>query len=176
MKSKYLGATFIVIAILALAGMVWSEIRSGRQGDMSPGLPPMKPLIDFKVPSAIELEKMDRLERGLSLLSAPLPQRQSGTDLSVLGYIPVDNTGRNRQSSKAPQLSADTYQVTLAFEGRYHRYCVINGRLLAEGAVLPDGTSVLKVESRRVLIGKHNTQRWLTVEPLFQSTPSEEES
>ena len=176
MKSKYLGATFIVIAMLAMAGMVWSEIQNGRQGDTSSGLPPMKPLIDFKVPSAVELEKMDLLERGLPLLSTPFPQRQSGTDLSALGYIPVDNTGRSGQNSKAPQLFADTYQVTLAFEGRHRRYCVIDGRLQAEGAVLPDGASVLKVESRRVLIGKRNTQRWLTVEPLFQSTPPKEES
>jgi hypothetical protein len=173
MKPKYLGVAFLLVSLLALGGFVWLEIQGGLQAGQSSGLPPMSPLADFKVPGTAELEKMDRLERSMPFLSAPFPRKQSDTDLSVLGYIPMDTSGPKGLKNNGPEMTAGTYQITLAFEGRYRRYCVINGRLHAEGAVLPDGASVLKIESGRVLIGKRHTQRWLAVEPLFPSAPQE---
>lgn len=173
MKPKYLGLAFLSVSLLALGGFVWLEIQAGLQRATSSGLSPIAPLTDFKVPGAAELEKMDRLERSIPFLSAPFPRKQGGTDLSALGYIPMDTSGRKGLKNNGPERTVDAYQITLAFEGRYRRYCVIDGRLHAEGAVLPDGASVLKIESDRVLISKRNTQRWLAVEPLFRSAPQE---
>ena len=63
------------------------------------------------------------------------------------------------------------YRITMAFEGRFRRFCVINGRLFSEGAVMDNGATVLKIESRQVLIGENNNQRWLVVAPLFDASP-----
>ena len=43
------------------------------------------------------------------------------------------------------------------------RFCVIDGSFYAEGASLPDGATIVKVETNRVLINKDDSKEWIDI-------------
>lgn len=169
MKSKHLSFIFVIVSLLTVGGGLWFETQTAMMGARASGLPAMAPLSDFKVPSKAQLEKMDRLERAMALLSTPLPGRQSKADLAALGYVPVKLDQPNDMFGPEAMSLLKRYQISLAFEGQFRRFCVIDGRLHAEGASLPDGAAILKIESKRVLISKQDNRQWVAVEPIFDS-------
>ena len=87
-------------------------------------------------------------------------------DLSAFGYVEVSPSVIENTSSKTDASFSMIHRLTLAFEGRVKRFCVIDDRLYTEGASLPDGATVVKIESQRVLIANKRLQQWLTLDPL----------
>ena len=122
----------MALILLSLSGVSYLETSKPSTPARIPGLPPVPPLSDFKAPTAEQLQQMDRLERAIPSLTAPLPRRQQA-DLSAFGYVPMNPSSNGVGSSDAPSPSMEDHHVTLAFEGRYRRYCMIDGRLLCEG-------------------------------------------
>lgn len=168
MKPKHASLAAIVLITILIGATGWYEVANRIQMSSQAGLGAIKPLSEMKVPDKPVLARMDRLERQMHLLSMPPLGTNRRADLSGLGYFPV-SVAQSAPNGDPATPAAPAYRVTLAFDGRAKRYCMVDGRLYAEGAVLPDGAAIEKIESRRVLIAKKNIQQWLAVEPFFDS-------
>ncbi len=167
MKPKHSSLVAVFLAVLAVGGMLWFEFMQTDHPLAGPDLKAFAPISDIPVPSAADLARMDRLERSLSMLAVPPPQFRSPTDLAALGYLDVRPSTHVGATGGAIPEPSQSHRLTLAFDGKAKRFCVIDSRLFTEGALLPDGATILKIESRRVLITKKSIRQWLMVDPLF---------
>jgi len=174
MRPKYFSMLAIFLSILILAAAAWLELAPLRGERLSFRAEPVMPLAELKVPPKSVLEQMDYLERRMHMLSAPPPQIRQRVDLSGLGYVPLVAADPGQAAGESAENTGPDYQLTLAFDGRVKRYCVIDDRLYAEGAVLPDGATIVKIESRRVLIAKESLRQWLNIAPLPDTELAEE--
>jgi hypothetical protein len=172
MRSKYFSLLALVLSLIVMGVVAWFEVSVSRPDGGRAGVGPIAPLSDIPVPAATVLEQMDRLERRMHLLAAPPPGLKTNADLTALGYVPMitaDPGGFGDQNTKDKD-----YRLTMAFNGRVKRYCIIDDHLYAEGAELPDGARILSIESKRVLIDKASIQQWLEIVPLLDSELPEE--
>lgn len=174
MKSKHLSlaAMFLVFIIVGLSA--WYALHRHGAVNPRPGFEPVKPLSELKVPGKSVLEQMDLLERNMHLISAPPPQFKRDADLSALGYLPMSAPRADNAGGGGAGALSSSYRVTLAFDGQAKSYCVIDSELYPEGAVLPDGATIVKIESRRVLIAKESLQQWLEVDALLNTDLSDQ--
>jgi hypothetical protein len=174
MRRKHLSVTIICFALTVTGMVLWFEVRHLKTSEFVSSAGTIRPLSEIKVPSKSALEQMDRLERQMHLISAPPPQIRRRADLSAMGYVPVSPSRNGSDGVHNSKLAASAYRVTMAFDGQIKRYCIIDSKLYPEGAMLPDGNAIIKIESTRVLIAKENLQQWLTVDPLFGPAVSKE--
>ena len=166
MKSKHYSLAVTLLSILTIAFTLWMEFATTNGVKDKTDSKYIKPLSDISVPSTAELSRIDQLERNLNVLATPPPQYRSRTDLAALGYLDVVSSAASDSAVKFHAENNLPHRLTLAFDGRAKRFCVIDSRLYPEGALLPDGSTILKIESRRVLIAKKSIRQWLTVEPM----------
>jgi hypothetical protein len=174
MRPKHLSLLTIVLSILVIGGAAWVELVALRQDRPPARRDAVMPLFEVKVPPTPVLEQMDYLERRMHLLSAPPPQIKLRADLSGLGYVPLTSSDRKLPTGTSAQKPGPDYRLTLAFHGRVKRYCVIDDHLYPEGALLPGGATIVKIESRRVLIAKESLRQWLDIAPIFDAKMPEE--
>ena len=170
MKRKHLSLLIISISFTAVLLVLWYEFQYLTTPNYQSNIGKIQPLSEIKVPDKAVLEKMDRLERHIHLLSTPQPSIHRKADLSAMGYIPVSRDIGGGSGDTASNDSAFDHRVTMAFEGEVKRFCIIDSSLYPEGAMLPDGATILKIESTRVLIAKESLRQWLSVDPLFEAT------
>ena len=175
MRPKHLSLLAVLFSILIIGLAAWLELAAMRGGARKADSKPEMPLSELKVPAEPVLARMDFLERRMHLLTAPVPRMRKRADLSGLGYVPLVtvNPGMATGEKSASNAGPD-HRLTLAFDGRVKRYCVIDDRLYAEGAVLPDGATIVKIESRRVLIAKESLQQWLDIAPISDAELAKE--
>jgi hypothetical protein len=174
MKPKYLGLAGICIALAAAGATLWFETLHHPISADNTGFRPVVPLADIAVPDQAVLRRMDLLERSMPMLAAPLPHMPNSSDLSAFGYVEVSPAeGKWAAGAKGPEQNG-SHRLSLAFEGSAKRFCVIDDRLYTEGAQLPDGAIVIKIESRRVLIAKKSIQKWLAMDPLPKDKDTQE--
>ena len=172
MKRKHFSLLIIVLAISVIAAVLWIETQYPSFADFDSSLSEIRQLSDLKAPDKSVLAKMDRLERHMHLLTMPQPFIRRKADLSAMGYRPVTQVMGNADGKAGSDFSTASHRVTLAFDGQVKRFCIIDSNLYPEGAILPDGATILKIESTRVLIAKESFRQWLRVDPLFEATES----
>jgi len=163
MRPKHFSMLALTLSLLIIGLTAWGEFVFFQGGSGITPLPPIKPLAEVQVPPKSELDQMDFLERRMHLLSSPPPQMQQRADLSAFGYVPLVAGGSALGVKEAADKASSDHRLSMAFDGRIKRYCVIDDGLYAEGAVLPDGATIVKIESRRVLIAKENMRQWLDI-------------
>ena len=173
MKPKHFSIITIVMVLVLMGLSCWYAIHRHGTKRVNSGFEPIKPLSEIRVPDATVLKQMDLLERNMHRLSSPPRQFRQNADLSALGYVPVSPSGANGADGFAGGTAWPGYRVTLAFEGQGRRFCIIDSELYPEGAALPDGATIVKIESRRVLITKESRQQWLVVDSLIDTALSD---
>ena len=138
---------------------------------------PMPALPDVQVPADTDLEKMDTLRKRLNRLAYPRAATYTGTPLALFGYKPATTglrQGRGAASGGAPPPVQFDYVLSFALSASRQQLCMLDGRLFAKGALLPDGGRILAIEPERVLIEKTPLQRWIYLqEPQIGRVPSE---
>jgi hypothetical protein len=176
MKPKYTSLAMVLLILLTLGLGISFELHfHNTEGDGSRNRP-VRPLSEIKVPDKTVLSKMDHLERRMHLLSTPPPHLVRRMDLSALGYVPISAFKADRKAADSSGGLSSEHRLTMAFDGRVKRFCIIDRKLYSEGGVLPDGATIVKIESRRVLIAKESLQQWLAVDLSIDSTGSEDSS
>jgi hypothetical protein len=174
MKPKYFGLAGIGLAVIATGATLWFEIFWDPVQGGGTGFRSIAPVADIAVPDKAVLDKMDRLEHSMPILAAPMPHMREPSDLSAFGYAEVAPTERRLVPGSDGHGLTASHRLSLAFEGRAKRFCVIDNRLYTEGALLPDGATIVRIESRRVLIAKKSIQQWLAMDPLPEDEVSQE--
>ncbi len=169
MRPKYYDLAVILSAFAVIGAAFWLQFRQAEYGRPAPDFEPITPLADIAVPDKAVLSQMDRLERSMSMLASPPPQLRSQADLSAFGYVAVSPSATGNDAGKVNGTLSSSHRLTLAFTGRVKRFCVIDNQFYSEGAALPDGATIVKIESRRVLIAKKSLQQWLVADPLLKN-------
>ncbi len=176
MKAKHASLIMVLLIMMSVGLGIMYELHHHKDGTNLSRNRLAKPLSEIMVPDKPVLEKMDRLERRMHILSSPPPRVVRQIDLSALGYVPVSPVRTDIDAGKPRRALSMDHRVTMAFDGRVNRFCIIDSKLYPEGAVLPDGATIVKIESRRVLIAKESLQKWLDVDPLIVKPAPEESS
>ena len=174
MKPKYFGMAGILLAVALSGATLWFEAFHSPVIGGATDFKAITPLADIAVPDKAVLHRMDRLERSMPILAAPMPHLRKSSDLSAFGYADVAPAEGNWAAGSEGHAQAASHRLSLAFEGSAKRFCIIDDRLYTEGGQLPDGATILKIESRRVLIGKKSIQQWLAMDPLPKEKDTQE--
>lgn len=176
MKRKYTSFIMVLLILLSLGLGITYELHLSKTESSQGRNRRVAPLSEINVPDKPVLAKMDRLERRMHLLSIPPPRVVRRTDLAALGYVPVAHPQTGVETGGSPWALSSAHRLTLAFDGRGKRFCMIDRKLYPEGGVLPDGAVIIKIESRRVLIAKESLQQWLAVDPLIGAAEPDKSS
>jgi hypothetical protein len=174
MKSKYFSLAGICLAIVSVGATLWFEASHPPVPGGSTGFKPITPMADIAVPGKAVLHRMDLLERSIPILAAPLPLSRKSSDLSAFGYTEVSPVEKKWTADSQGPGQTSAHRLSLAFEGSAKRFCIIDDRLYTEGAQLPDGATIIKIESRRVLIATKSIKQWLAMDPLPKDKDTQE--
>jgi len=148
--------------LLAAIGMVLAALWGA-----GPSVAPVETvrMAELDVPDPETLAAMAELGPRLEELSRPPSSAPKPADLKIFGYRlpeppPSRKTRREKPESVMPDLS-----LTFTFASGNRRFCLIEGRFCAEGALLPEGYKVLRIEVGRVLLEKGSVRAWLRQTP-----------
>ena len=161
MRKKYLPiyAVSLFLLILGLAGLygyltLAKPIRVKR-------IFPVRPIAPVQVPDQKTLDEMATLQDRMGDLLRPVPENAQPVSLRAFGYIPV-HAGKMRKGGGGPGLiRGDSHLLTMAFKGMARGFCVIDGTFYQQGASLPDGSVIRRVERNRVLLVKRKQKVWI---------------
>jgi len=177
MKRKHYAIIIILIilsTVSASAVQLLTGIGTGRSN--GPLLIEPEKQVSISVPGKEAIKDMKRLEKVMARLINPSGVNSSRTQLGLFGY-PKYKDGAAGTTGKETGLSPLLdYTLSLAFWGNEKRFCVINDRFYHEGASLPDGEIIVKIDRNRVLIKKHGFKSWITLEQQANMTNNLEES
>ncbi len=160
MKRKHHSAIGLFWLVAAALGAVLYPAFFPTKAFVRHSLPVIKPMGDIQVPPADVLARIDFLDRQLPALARSPAARPQAVDLSLLGYRPMSS---GRYASKQDQAAAVEHKVTMAFYSPTKSFCVIDGRLYPEGASLPEGGKITRIEPRRVLLVQGKYKQWIEV-------------
>ena len=169
MKRKYLAGAAMALGLVSMGTAGVDAVRTFRQGeDLSFGTRPGYVRVT-PVPSPAVLRDIETLGPLMKGLRQPAMHNPTKPDLALFGYTP-ERTGaedshhptEDGYHTNAPSWAS--YSVSLAFTGATTGFCVIDGVFYQEGATLPTGAQIAKVERDRVLLHEGTLAKWLPVE------------
>ncbi len=166
MKRKHYATIIIIIILVSVsASAVWLSNNLGITHSTGPMIKPNHQ-VSVSAPGSETIKEMKQLENIMPQLMNPSESDSgsSGAQLGLFGYYTFG--GRTiRTPGGKPELSSQmNYALSLAFWGSEKRFCVIDDKFYTEGASLPDGGKIVRVELNRVLIKKQNITKWITLE------------
>jgi len=164
MKRKYYATIIIVIILVSVsAGTVRLSNSLGMRHSTSPSLIKPDHQVSASVPGSETIKEMKRLKKIMPRLMNPSESDSSEAQLGLFGYYTFGGKAI-RTTGEKPELSSQMdYSLSLAFWGNKKRCCVIDDRFYVEGASLPDGWTIVRVELNRVLIKKKKLTKWITL-------------
>lgn len=165
MKRKYYATIIIVMILLSVsAGAVWLSSSLGVSHSTGPSLIKPEHQVSASVPGSETIKEMKRLERIMPRLMNPAESDSSRAQLGLFGYYTFGGEAIRTTGGKSKSSSQMDYSLSLAFWGNEKRFCVIDDKFYTEGASLPDGGRIVKIELNRVLIKKQGLSKWITLE------------
>ena len=164
MKPKYHGI-FTVLATLVVFGLAGGFYGVGFRP--LPGRPeagPAFPAQKTPLPSPAQLAEVARLSKRLSILAKPGAVAETGMTLKLFGQA-----AEGRSAAEQARLTEDDSReadhrlsVTLLTGSR--RFCIVDGDFLAQGARLPDGFHVARIERNKIELVRGKVRQWLLLE------------
>ena len=109
---------------------------------------------------------MNRLYDRLPDIARPVEPAGGPLDLRLFGYRKVEKAAPPAAIVEKPVEDPMTYNLTFAFYAQRRRFCIINQTIYTEGKQLPDGSRVLKIEPRRVLLDQDGQRQWVFMEEI----------
>ncbi len=163
MKRKHHGLIAVCLIFTTLFATSVYAFHTFKEAGKNVRVNRMKPLPDIIVPSQTEIREIGELEERLNTLVFPSRSDSKTTNLILFGYKTLINNkaGLIYPGRKSAATVKRDYFVTFAFCSENNRFCIINGSLYPEGATLPGGEKIAKIEPKRVLINKHRLGLWI---------------
>ena len=163
MKRKHYATIIIVIILVSVsAGAVWLSNSIGVTHPTGPLIKP-KHQVSASVPGSETIKEMKQLENIMPRLMNPSESDSSRAQLGLFGYYTFGGGTTRTTGKKTESSSQMDYSLSLAFWGKEKRFCVIDDNFYTEGASLPDGGRIVRVELNRVLIQKQGLSKWITL-------------
>ena len=156
MKRKHYAVCCMVIILISLVAVALRFPRDLDKSGRGRYAIAFRPPVTVPVPDPETVREMEQLQAIMHQLVRPPASDLSPVRLALFGYKPVEE-GLGRESVKGYFLPPEmNYTLTLAFRAGTKRFCVIDGQFYEQGATLPDGGEIQKIEQNRVLIKKHD--------------------
>lgn len=164
MKRKYHGLISIVIIVVVLIPTAIYAVYSF-QGDKTKPFRLTGTSSEYTVPDMTVMKEISKLERKMMELANPI-EPESMSDQSIRFWHYSDNDySRNKtldQRGEKVNLRA-TYTLTFTFASGEKKFCIIDGSFYPQGAELPDGGKILKIESGKVWVKKGELMTWISL-------------
>jgi hypothetical protein len=165
MKRKYHGLISIVIIVVVLIPTAIYAVYS-LQGPVR-----AKPFrstgisSEYAVPDMTVMNEIFKLERKMIALANP-------TDLESMSDQPIRFWHYSDQHY-SPYKTIDqggekvnfnaTYALTFTFASGEKKFCIIDGSFYTQGADLPDGGKIVKIEAGKVWVKKGELRTWISL-------------
>ncbi len=174
MKAKYHGLVSIVMILSSIGLTLFYYATDSWKTIESPsGNSDFKPLPLYPEPSALEMSTIDQLSSRMDVLKTPLITQQIPSDLRLLGYMNPDSTKFSQKGNNLiSQHEKMDYLLSFTFSSGSKQFCILNNAFYQEGALLPDGSQILMIQTRQVLLDKDGVQNWIKIET--QTTSQQE--
>ena len=166
MKRKHLAAAAIVFGLLSIGVAGVDAYKTFLHGAQEPHSMRMGWFSKPSMPSPAVIREMEVLEMRMKDLLRPPSSRPSQADLRLFGHTPEKDAIEDAQPAEAEpvtKISWAAYVVTLAFRSGNTGFCVIDGNFYEQGATLPSGVKIARVERERVLLRHDNAMEWIPV-------------
>jgi hypothetical protein len=164
MKRKYNGLVAIVIigAVLlptAIYAVYSSQITGKTDTVRSTIFPP-----DFTLPDTAVMRKMSSLEKEMVDIANPKNTKSMlARDVRFWRYSDQNYHRYTTDKQRKEKIDAKTaHELTFTFASREKRFCIIDGLFYTQGAELPGGAKIVKIEPGRVRVEKGKSGRWIS--------------
>ncbi len=166
MKRKHYSIAAIALVLVSISAVAFRLSNGLGKGQIAgPSLIKPEHLLNVSVPGSSTIKEMKRLQKLIPHLINPIEPNSSKAQLGLFGYYKHDGRAAIRTTGKRDELSSSMdYALSLAFWGNEKRFCVIDDKFYHEGASLPDGGEIVRIELNRVLVKKKDFTSWITLE------------
>ncbi len=120
-----------------------------------------KPASMITVPDEQAVREMSRLQNEMGRLAQPVSEGREPVNLKLFGYEPVRRGELHGAGRGLVYGRENAHLLTMAFRGGEKGFCVIDGTFYAQGANLPDGSIIRRVDRNRVLLVKKKRKVWV---------------
>lgn len=120
---------------------------------------------DFNVPETAAIKRLSVLEKELVNIAHPKAS-MSALDHDIRFWRYSDQNYHRYASKNQMGEKIDTktsYTLSFTFASDEKRFCIIDGAFYAQGAKLPDGGKILKIEPGRVRVKKGESAQWISL-------------
>jgi hypothetical protein len=161
MRKKYLPTYAISLFLLAFGLAGFYGYRALANPVRVERISLVKPVSTLLVPDEQALGEMAKLQDQMGRLLQPVPEKLEPVNLRLFGYEPVRQGALRQGNGGTGLLRENIHLLTMAFKGMTKGYCVIDGSFYPQGASLPDGSIIRRVERNRVLLVKRKQKLWI---------------
>jgi len=111
---------------------------------------------EFVVPDMTVMEEISKLEKKMAKLANPIePESLSDQPIRFWQYSDQHYPRYNSIDQREGNVNFKTaYALTFTFASGEKKFCIIDGSFYPQGADLPDGGKILKIESGKVWVKK----------------------
>jgi len=161
MRRKYLPIYAISLFLLAFGLAGFYGYRALANPIRVKRISLVKSAPTVEVPDQQTLDEMTKLQSQMGRLLQPAPEKMEPVNLKLFGYEPVRQGDLRKGGVGAGLVGGSTHLLTMAFKGMTKGFCVIDGVFYPQGASLPDGSIIRRVERNRVLLVKRKRKAWI---------------
>ena len=165
MKRKYNGfIAIVIIGVVLLPTAIYAVYSSQINGKMDSARSRVFPS-DFTVPDTAVMKRISSLEKEMVDIANPkITKSILGRDVRFWRYsdqnyhrYTTDNQSQGRTDTKTAHV------LTFTFASREKRFCIIDGSFYTQGAELPGGEKIMKIEPGRVRVKKGKSAQWISL-------------
>lgn len=164
MKRKHHGLISIVIIVVVLIPTAIYAVYS-LQGANTKSFRSIGTSSEYAIPDLAAIKEISKLEsKMVELTNPPEPESMSDPSIRFWHYSDKDYSRYKTidQGGEKVDLRA-TYALTFTFASGEKKFCIIDGSFYPQGAELPDGGKILKIESGKVWVKKGELATWISL-------------
>jgi hypothetical protein len=165
MKRKHHGMISIIIIVVVLIPTAIYAVYSLQVPEKGNIVRLTGASSEFIVPDMTVMKEISKLETKMAKLASPIELESLSdqpirfwqySDQHYPRYKTIDQ-GREKVNFKT------AYALTFTFASGEKKFCIIDGSFYPQGADLPDGGKILKVESGKVWVKKGELTTWISL-------------
>lgn len=120
---------------------------------------------EYTVPDMTVMKEISKLERKMMELANPVELESVSDQPISFWHYSDQNYSRNKtidQGGEKVNFKA-VYALTFTFASDEKKFCIIDGSFYTQGADLPDGGKILKIETGKVWVKKGELTTWISL-------------
>jgi len=165
MKRKHHGLISIVIIVVVLIPTAIYAVYFLQVPVKSNTVRFMETSSEFIVPDMTVMKEISKIESKMMELANPI-ELESVSDQSIRFWQYSDQNNSRYKTLDQRGENVDfkaSYALTFTFTSGEKKFCIIDGSFYTQGADLPDGGKILKIESGKVWVKKGELTTWISL-------------